>query len=431
MPEAAMKYLFCTDVTQSPEVALPEGTQFLTGKLSQSTKEHLSSLKEALERAQRLHRFPTALNVVRIICLYGALIFATGIIRALGDVSLAQAYRNASTLFWVAGILLLVGRALTLCRFLRERRARRSESIRTAQKRLNEAVRSAAFAVGVPAASDSAEILCFPYDRTGNGFHVRDAAVSATVKCFRANGCFCIYDGESVYSLPLAELTGITVINHGIPLLEWNQRGSPEQKRYRRSGVISQGRLGVGLQFCCALELVHDGERFALLFPAYELPTVQKLTGLNKPKFPAVTLTEKRKEKKTRRASASVKIPPADGRLHPTFYWRLPDAESILFWFSPASDVEFRSAHPKLYGLLLTVGLFALISPVLLFAVIVLRFRPDAGYWLLPGCLGGFVMGIGFFNIIAAWLHQYLGHFVTLSCIAAGAALMALSLLLL
>lgn len=68
---------------------------------------------------------------------------------------------------------------------------------------------------------------------------------------------------------------------------------------------------------------------------------------------------------------------------------------------------------------------------MLLFAVIVLRFRPDAGYWLLLGCLGGFVMGIGFFNIIAAWLHQFLGHFVTLGCIAAGAVLMALSLLLL
>ena len=41
------------------------------------------------------------------------------------------------------------------------------------------------------------------------------------------------------------------------------------------------------------------------------------------------------------------------------------------------------------------------------------------------GFAGGIVVGIGLFNIVAAWMHQYFGHVVTLLCFLLGAAMMA------
>lgn len=432
LPKNAMKYLFCKDVTRASEKACAEEQRFLTTKLPQTHQDGLNAAEKALEQAQRRHRRPVWLEIVRHICLGLGLIIALGVAKGLRNVTPAQAYRNAPGLIWAGAALLLVGGVLSLSLYIRERRSRRSESTRAARKRYNAAVRSAEACLGVPSDSAYIEILRFSYSREASGIHIRKAALCAQAKCFRAGGALRISDGETIYSLPLSELTGITVLEHGIPLLGWNQRSRPNGRHYRLAGVMPIGRMGVGLRFCCALELTHEGERFALLFPAYELPAVQALTKLPAPKLPAVTFSEKHKKKrKETRKRTPIKMPPSDGKVHPLFYWHFPSGDAVLFWSSPVSDIEFRIAHPKLYGLLVTIGILVLILPTTLFTVITGLLRPVVNAWILLGVLGGFIMGIGLFNVVSAWLHQYLGHIVTLVCIGTGAVLMAVSALLL
>ena len=47
--------------------------------------------------------------------------------------------------------------------------------------------------------------------------------------------------------------------------------------------------------------------------------------------------------------------------------------------------------------------------------------------WMFPMLIGAIIMGIGFFNIVAAIIHQYLGHKVTFICIFGGLAIIAIS----
>ena len=51
--------------------------------------------------------------------------------------------------------------------------------------------------------------------------------------------------------------------------------------------------------------------------------------------------------------------------------------------------------------------------------------------WTFLGMGGGFLVGVGLFNIVGAWLEQYLGHWVTILCLVLGGAMMAASWLLL
>mgnify|MGYP006992116207 FL=1 len=61
-----------------------------------------------------------------------------------------------------------------------------------------------------------------------------------------------------------------------------------------------------------------------------------------------------------------------------------------------------------------------------------LAINPAPNEWtLILGQAGTFIIGIGLFNIVAAWIHQYLGHFLTFICIFGGGVLTALSLFLL
>ena len=55
---------------------------------------------------------------------------------------------------------------------------------------------------------------------------------------------------------------------------------------------------------------------------------------------------------------------------------------------------------------------------------------PDE-WWLILGVVGTFIIGVGLFNIVAAWIHQYLGHMLTLLCLLGGLVITVISLFLL
>lgn len=97
-------------------------------------------------------------------------------------------------------------------------------------------------------------------------------------------------------------------------------------------------------------------------------------------------------------------------------------------YFNPASDEEFKRKHPIGYGVLVGCGVGGLILPlIILFLVTSVFFpAPNSGFLFLA-IAGCFIIGIGIFNIVAAWIGQYLGHWVTLVCFLLGGLLVAIS----
>ena len=101
-------------------------------------------------------------------------------------------------------------------------------------------------------------------------------------------------------------------------------------------------------------------------------------------------------------------------------------------YFSAASDVSFKYLHPIGYRILCGIGIVALLLPMVIYLVYTLAIKPAPNEWtLLLGQAGAFIIGIGLFNIVAAWIHQYLGHLLTFICIFGGGMLTAISLFLL
>ena len=123
-------------------------------------------------------------------------------------------------------------------------------------------------------------------------------------------------------------------------------------------------------------------------------------------------------------------FPDIHHKIFPSFPRKAP-ANAIRF-FHPGSDEDFRKLHPRGYWALVVCGLTALMLPVIVFLVYVLAINPAPNRWtILIGWIGAFIFGVGLFNIVAAWIHQYLGHKVTVACLLIGAALIALGLFLL
>lgn len=100
-------------------------------------------------------------------------------------------------------------------------------------------------------------------------------------------------------------------------------------------------------------------------------------------------------------------------------------------YFSVSADDDFKKLHPYYYKVIVCVGIFALFLSQVLYLAAVVWMSPISLGWVVPiGYLGSFIMGIGLFNIVSAWLHQYLGHFLTAVCLIGGAALAVCSLII-
>ena len=105
--------------------------------------------------------------------------------------------------------------------------------------------------------------------------------------------------------------------------------------------------------------------------------------------------------------------------------WLPPRGSSSYFFAS--SDYAFKAQHPIGYGFLVTLGIVALLLPVVLYLVFVIPYDINSP-WILVGWIGGFIIGIGLFNFVAIIIKQYLGHLVSVLSFAIGGILIWLSL---
>ena len=118
-------------------------------------------------------------------------------------------------------------------------------------------------------------------------------------------------------------------------------------------------------------------------------------------------------------------------KIRPKFNSKMPDRDTVDYFFTRESDAEFKKQHPKAYALLCFIGITVLFLPMLLLMLfcIFLYPAPNSGFLILAS-IGAFSIGIGFFNIVGAWIGQYLGHKVTAFCLLIGAALTAIALVI-
>ena len=118
-------------------------------------------------------------------------------------------------------------------------------------------------------------------------------------------------------------------------------------------------------------------------------------------------------------------------KIKPVFNSKMPQEASRFFEMD--SDDDFKAKHPFAYPVLVIIGITVLCLP--LFVYVLVFAAVDAGNQdfnalILVGLIGSFMIGVGLFNLVAAFLKQYLGHTVTLVCILGGLLICIISLVL-
>ncbi len=118
-----------------------------------------------------------------------------------------------------------------------------------------------------------------------------------------------------------------------------------------------------------------------------------------------------------------------DNRIKPNFRRKMP--KNATKFFRSDSDDKFKSDHPSAYRVLKVAGAAAILLPLIIYAILTAVFFKQQNGWILLGLAGSMAIGVGLFNIVAAWIDQYLGHTLTILSLGIGAAFVIISCFLL
>lgn len=424
-----MKYVFGTNTTIKKRVS--DGEVFKTAETDTTlTRKRYAAAERFAKQLGRVGApLPFALYIAAI---FAALTAALPVLLAFVSIShmlglsegfnISEYYSAYPVLFWVGGIGLIFALTVFILHKRISSKAEDSGKLDDAAAELDRVQSETDSALGIPANTATADVIEFSYAPDGDSFTASGAVFSVVRVWSRSDGLrIAAIDDDSrciVYRIPEGDIKRISILAHGFDMGEspWNKEKAPQSDCFRKRGVSVFKYGQIALKYCCALEIEHGGEEYKLLFPAYELDTFCAMTNLPAPALPS--------RKELAAGESGSKEP-----IRPIFYWRLPKGKGISQIVSPTADYEFKSKHPWAFRLLFTLELIVCLTPLIIFLVAVAipakALDPFSG-WAVLGLMGGLITGCGFANIIGAWEHQYLGHWVTIALIISGGAAMAI-----
>ena len=409
-----MKYLFCKNTTHGGAEAAIDGIRLISSEIPLPLQEQLSRESALLSGTQKKYRAPLPLQIAMSVFTIAAMIGFTSLARA--DVPVEQAYQNAPWAFWGTGVSVLLSVSLWLYARSLKARAGKDAALLEAQRQQAALEQEAAQYLGIPEDAYRLDVLTPDYRLAAPDRPEFDTTSLTECRFFRREDQLCIVTStHQLIAIPLSHLTGLCIVPKSVPAKGWNKSVPPTEKAFQKCGVLVHSSLVIGLRYCCALEFRSADGPYRLLFPAYELPYLQALTGLPAPA-----------------------LPPKGGRefvsrekVHPVFYWRVPKGTKVSKWFALSSDSVFLCEHPKLFTLFNTLSVLIPIALMVGYLIAVLNLTDNFGPLTVLGeIFGPFLIGAGFLSIFGAWMHQYLGHWVTISLFLAGSGLMVLGALL-
>ena len=117
-------------------------------------------------------------------------------------------------------------------------------------------------------------------------------------------------------------------------------------------------------------------------------------------------------------------------------------ASALPFRLSPAfshgeghyyendADEALKVAHPVIYNIFVWLGMLLFAGSIVGFGALAGAVLSLSSPWLILGYLGSAAFGVGLYSLLMSFVHQYMGHALTLSLAVGGFASMLLSLLL-
>ncbi len=281
-----MKPFFSIDVTDNKKNTSFTGDEFIVKNVSQVQSSALEGAIDNVNEVENKAKLPLIVTIIYYICMFGAVVLFGGIAKSAGDIGIAQCYENAPTLFYIAGVCVVV---LALIHFTNKKRQKdvfENEESTVAVSRLEHLAENALSELGVPENTPGVDILSFRFKMKNSVAVPKQMGMEITpysniqVVAFADENNLYLATLDSKYAFPLSSLKNIKTVKKSIVANGWNKEEQPNKGRYKEHKLqVNQYGCIISKPYYI-LELEHNGEVWGIYFPRYELSVFESLTNL-------------------------------------------------------------------------------------------------------------------------------------------------------
>lgn len=281
-----MKPFYGIDRTTLKKSTFHEGDCFIAATVSDMTRQSYERALQSAVKELESTRLNPLLRGLKTACSWITLIVFFGTIRALRNVTMAEAFENAPGIFWIMGGCGAVWLALTYLTNHKAKSVMAGEDFNMSTRRLDSEIDRVFRELQVPEDAKKVDVVQLTY-RWKNGTVKISTTGSETtpytnvsLRVFRREDVLCLADLENRYELPISAMRRLKMVKKPLVIQGWNKEEKLNDPFYKPYKLTMDSYERVHTKSYGLLELNHDGVDWALWLPPYELNYISALTGL-------------------------------------------------------------------------------------------------------------------------------------------------------
>lgn len=281
-----MKPFIGVDITENKKNKNINGEEFVVKAVSQMQKQAFENAQEDAFDLIEEAKIPLILRIVQGACGVIGAILLSGIVKSVGDVSLAEGYQNSPWIFWACGACLAVWAILKILSTKKQKETLGTDTGENVTRALETISKNIYNELNVPESAPAVDILGFTYKMKDGEPKAKETGLSITpylnieFRAFIEDGNLILVDLENKYAFPLASLQSISKVNKSIRIPSWNKEEVYNKGEYKKYKLNADNTGCIHVKPYYILELLHNGEVWGIYFPSYELSTFEELIGL-------------------------------------------------------------------------------------------------------------------------------------------------------
>lgn len=281
-----MKPFYGIDRTTLKKNIFHEGDCFIAATVSDMTRQSYERALQSAAKELEATKLNPVLRGLKTVCSWITLFGFLSTIRALRNVTIAEAFENAPFIFWLMGGCGVVWLVLTILTNRKAKNVMEGEGFGQSTRRLEGEIDRVFRELQVPEDAKQVDVVQLTY-RWKNGTVKISTTGSETtpytnvsLRVFRREDVLCLADLENRYELPISAMRRLKMVKKPLVIQGWNKEERLNDPFYKPYKLTMDNYERVHTKSYGLLELNHDGVDWALWLPPYELNYISALTGL-------------------------------------------------------------------------------------------------------------------------------------------------------
>ena len=281
-----MKPFYGIDRTTLKKNIFHEGDCFIAATVSDMTRQSYERALQSAAKELEATKLNPLLRGLKTVCSWITLFGFLSTIRALRNVTIAEAFENAPFIFWLMGGCGIVWLVLTILTNRKAKNVMAGEDFNMSTRRLEGEIDRVFRELQVPDDAKEVDVVQLTY-RWKNGTVKISTTGSETtpytnvsLRVFRREDVLCLADLENRYELPISAMRRLKMVKKPLVIQGWNKEEKLNDPFYKPYKLTMDNYERVHTKSYGLLELSHDGVDWALWLPPYELNYISALTGL-------------------------------------------------------------------------------------------------------------------------------------------------------